>query len=130
MLCVNVLEHLDRPDAALAGFKTVLAEDGNLLILVPAHQWLYSAADEALGHRLRYDSDTLRDLVEQAGFEVVSLRQFNRLGVLGWLVNKWFQRTSIGGLQARVFGWLLPLARALEKSRLPGLSWIVVAKAL
>ena len=129
VLCVNVLEHLDRPEVAVTGFGRVLAPGGHALILVPGHDWLFSAADSALGHRMRYSKANLRALVEDAGLEIVELRQFNRLGVAGWMVNKWLQRTSIGRFQARVFGWLLPLARLLERSRfLPGLSWTVVAR--
>jgi SAM-dependent methyltransferase len=129
VLCVNVLEHLDGPHKAVSGFRRVLRPGGVALILVPAHQWLFSDADRALGHRLRYNRAGLTSLIEGAGFEVVEVRQFNRLGVLGWLVNKWAHRTDIGRFQARAFGWLLPLARLLERMRfLPGLSWVVVAR--
>ncbi len=45
------------------------------------------------------------------------------------MVNKLLGRTDIGRLQARVFGWLLPIARAAEKVEvLPGLSWIAIAR--
>ena len=130
VLCVNVLEHLDRPDLAVSGFRSVLRSGGHALILVPAHDWLFSAADDALEHRMRYNKANLSSLVQKAGFEILELRQFNRLGVLGWMVNKWLQRTVISRFQTRVFGWLLPLARLLERSEvLPGLSWIVIARA-
>ena len=130
VLCVNVLEHLDPPDLALSEFRNVLTSGGHALILVPAHEWLFSAADDALEHRVRYDREKLRVLVEAAGFEDVELRQFNRLGVLGWMVNKWLKSTVISRFQARVFGWLLPLARLMGRWKaLPGLSWIVIAKA-
>ena len=130
VLCVNVLEHLDCPDLAVAGFQRVLDPGGHALILVPAHTWLFSAADSALGHHMRYSKARLRSLMEEAGFEIIELRQFNRLGLVGWIINKWFQRTTISKSQVRAFGWLLPLARLLERSNvLPGISWIVVAKA-
>jgi hypothetical protein len=99
------------------------------LVLVPAHQWLYSAADEALGHHMRYSERELTSVLQDAGLEIVEIRQFNRLGVLGWMVNKVMGRTNIGRLQARMFGWLLPLARVVELIRpLPGLSWIAIAR--
>jgi glycosyltransferase involved in cell wall biosynthesis len=125
----NVLEHLDNPDRALAGFHRVLRPGGYALILVPAHPRLFSAADEALEHRKRYTEAVLRHELESAGFEVDSIRQFNRLGVLGWWVNKQTQRTSISPWQARMFSFLLPLARLIEKvEALPGLSLIAVAR--
>jgi glycosyltransferase involved in cell wall biosynthesis len=130
VLCVNVLEHLKHPEVAVKGFAQVLRSGGHALVLVPAHDWLFSAADEALGHTQRYTRTGLLTLLENAGLDVVDIRQFNRLGVLGWMVNKMLQRTNIGRMQARMFGLLMPLARLVEQvTALPGLSWIAVAKA-
>ena len=129
VLCVNVLEHLAEPRSAAVGFARVLKPGGHALVLVPAHQWLFSAADEALGHHMRYSRPELVSLLESAGLEIVEIRQFNRLGVLGWTANKLVRRTDIGPLQARMFGWLLPVARLFERlSVLPGLSWIAIAR--
>jgi hypothetical protein len=67
-------------------------------------------------------------MLEHASFEVDHLVAFNRFGVLGWLVNKWTGKTSIRSWQARLFGLLLPVARAIERVRpLPGLSWVAIA---
>jgi SAM-dependent methyltransferase len=130
VVCINVLEHLNRPDVALQGFLRVLRSGGHALVLVPAHDWLFSAADEALGHTMRYESGHLEALLNEAGFEIVSVRQFNRLGVLGWLVNKALHRTDIGRWQARAFGLLIPLARLVERVPfLPGLSLIAIGRA-
>jgi glycosyltransferase involved in cell wall biosynthesis len=129
VLCVNVLEHLDRPDVAVKGFHRVLRPGGNALVLVPARQSLYSAMDEAIQHRKRYEGADLRELLETAGFEVERLESFNRLGVVGWSVNRWTGRTSISPAQVSAFRLMLPLARTLERvDRLPGLSWIAVAR--
>ena len=128
VLCVNVLEHLDHPDEALAGFARVLQPGGRAVVLVPAHQWLYSKVDEAIGHRQRFEEPQLRRILEEAGFEVESLIEFNRFGVLGWLFNKGTGQTTIRTWQTRLFSLLLPVARIVERIRpLPGLSWVVVA---
>ncbi len=130
VICVNVLEHLDKPILAAQGFREVLRSGGHALILVPAHDWLFSAADKALDHSMRYSKEALETVLEEAGLEIVTMRQFNRLGVLGWMINKTLRRTDIGRFQARMFGWLLPLARLLERfTFLPGLSWIAIARA-
>lgn len=130
VICINVLEHLDQPELAARGFRDVLRSGGHALVLVPAHDWLFSAADEALGHSMRYSREALTSLLEGAGLKVVSIEEFNRMGVLGWMVNKAFRRTDIGRLQVRVFGWLLPLARLVERFKfLPGLSLVAVARA-
>ena len=129
VLCVNVLEHLDKPEIALEGFKRILAPDGHALILVPAHQWLFSDTDIALEHRQRFTTETVREMLDSMGFEVLSCKEFNRLGVLGWMANKATRRTAIGRWQARVFSLLLPLAKSLERFRfLPGLSIVAIAR--
>ena len=129
VVCVNVLEHLDRPEVALRGFHRILQRGGRAIILVPAHRSLYSALDEAIGHRRRYEGTEVRELLESAGFEVEGLAQFNRLGVLGWSVNRWLGRTSISRSQVVSFRLMMPLARPLERVEdMPGLSWIAVAR--
>jgi glycosyltransferase involved in cell wall biosynthesis len=129
VVCVNVLEHLDRPDVAARGFYRVLRPGGRALILVPARRSLYSAMDAAIEHRRRYELADLRDLLEDAGFVVERVAPFNRLGVVGWSVNRWTGRTSISRSQVAAFRLMMPLARRLERIEgLPGLSWIAVAR--
>lgn len=131
VVCVNVLEHLDRPEVAVEGFHRILKPGGRALVLVPAGRSMYSAMDEAIEHRRRYERRDLRELLEGAGFEVERLEPFNRLGVVGWSVNRWTGRTSISRAQVSVFRLLMPLARTLERvERLPGLSWIAVARKI
>jgi SAM-dependent methyltransferase len=128
VLCVNVLEHLDEPAAAASEFFKSIRSGGKALILVPAHEWLFSEADRAIGHRTRYTKKKLRELLDEAGFEIDELREFNRLGVLGWWTNKVLGRTDIGRWQARAFALLVPIARLVERlSFLPGLSLVAVA---
>jgi len=129
VLCVNVLEHLDAPDVAVAEFFKTTRSGGKALVLVPAHEWLYSEADKALGHRVRYTGAGLRHLLEDAGFVIEDLYEFNRFGVLGWYTNKLLGRTEIASWQARLFAFLLPLARLIDQLRfLPGLSLIAIGK--
>jgi hypothetical protein len=100
-----------------------------VLVLVPAHDWLFSQADTALGHRTRYSGPALRKLLDDAGFVVEDLYEFNRMGVLGWYTNKVFGRTEIAPWQARLFAFLLPQARVVERLKfLPGLSLIAIGK--
>jgi glycosyltransferase involved in cell wall biosynthesis len=129
VLCVNVLEHLDEPSLALEGFNRILREGGHALVLVPAHEWLFSDADTALQHRKRYSVEEVEEMLTSAGLEVVKSDEFNRLGVLGWYTNKVFGRTTITKLQARLFGLLLPVAKLVERiTVLPGLSVVAVAR--
>ena len=66
---LDVIEHLDDPVGALREANRVLAPRGVVIVNVPAHQWLWSASDEVLGHRRRYNRSTLREQLAAAGFE-------------------------------------------------------------
>jgi glycosyltransferase involved in cell wall biosynthesis len=129
VLCVNVLEHLRNPASAMDSFCQLLAPGGVAMLLVPAHDWLFSAADRALDHQFRYSERAFRQLIEESGLEIETLRPFNRLGVAGWWLNKISGRTRITPLQARVFGFIIPLAKLVERAQwLPGLSWVAIAR--
>jgi len=97
VLCLlDVIEHLDGPVAALEEARTALAADGRLVVNVPAHAWLWSAADEALGHRRRYTRKLLTQHLRAAGFEVVVLTH-----VFSWLVPPvWLARRVVRPAEA------------------------------
>jgi len=129
VLCCNVLEHVDCDEQVLSHYCQLLEPGGHALVLVPGHHWLYSKCDESLGHRRRYSPEELGAKMQAAGFKVVMLKQFNRLGVLGWWVNKLRGRSSLSPRQMRAFERLLPIAKLLEMvGPLPGLSVLAVGE--
>jgi SAM-dependent methyltransferase len=72
----DVLEHVDDDRAALCSIHGALTCAGTLLVTVPQHPWLWSAADEAADHQRRYTRRELRERLEAAGFEVLLLTSF------------------------------------------------------
>jgi len=129
VLSVNVLEHLDRPEMAVRGFAEVLSPSGCAVILVPAHQRLFSRADEIIGHRLRFEKSQLESLLTNSGLTVVSIKEFNRTAVIGWWLNKVLGTTGLRSWQMRTFALVLPLVKLIERIRLmPGLSFVAIAK--
>lgn len=85
---LDVIEHLADPRSALVEAARVLRPDGRLIVNVPAHRWLWSAADVQLGHHRRYTRASLRAELRSAGFEPVVLTH-----VFSWLVPAvWFVR--------------------------------------
>jgi len=59
---IDVLEHIDddHGEAAIAARR--LRRGGALVVLAPAHNWLFSPFDERIGHRRRYNRRSLSAL--------------------------------------------------------------------
>lgn len=77
LLCAfEVLEHIEDDVAALADWRRFLPADGWVLISVPAHPDRFSAVDTLVGHHRRYSESMVRDLLDQAGFDVVSVESY------------------------------------------------------
>lgn len=86
---LDVIEHLSDPVPALCEAARLLDPDGRLIVNVPAHDWLWSNADEALGHARRYTRPLLRRHLEAAGLEVVWMSHiFSWLTVPVWLKRR------------------------------------------
>jgi dolichyl-phosphate beta-glucosyltransferase len=87
---LDVIEHLDQPEVAIAEAARVLAPGGRLVVTVPAHAWLWSEMDEEIGHRRRYTRRLMRRTVEAQGLRVEYVSH-----VFSWLVAPvWLKRRA------------------------------------
>lgn len=115
VICANVLEHIEEDVKTLENFKEILKPGGRIAVLVPAHPDLYSDVDETLGHCRRYTKRDLEEKMIQAGYDVVDIKGFNRVGGFGW----WFsgqvmKRKSLSPGQMSFFELMMPLVKFLE----------------
>jgi len=130
VLCLNVLEHVGDPLQALRNMRSALAPGGHLVLYVPQGQSLFSALDEVLGHRCRYDPAMIERELAATGFELVEWRDFNRAAVAGWWWNgKILKRRAFSRLQLKLFDLAVPLLRRVD-GFLPwrGLGLIAIAR--
>jgi SAM-dependent methyltransferase len=67
---LDVVEHLDDDDGALAELARVAAADASLLVSVPLHASLWNAFDEFVGHRRRYEPSDFVEKLSAHGFAV------------------------------------------------------------
>lgn len=79
---LDVLEHLDDRQKALAEIHRLLASNGRLVLTVPAITSLWSQFDVDAGHYLRYNKRSIKKELESNGFEVVRVGYFFALTVL------------------------------------------------
>ena len=62
LLYIDVLEHIEDDQAEFQRAAARLKPGGSLVILCPAHQYLYSEFDRSIGHYRRYDARMMRAL--------------------------------------------------------------------
>jgi SAM-dependent methyltransferase len=126
----NVLEHIPDDRAELRRIRDLLAPDGRVLLLVPAHGFLFGSLDRTFGHERRYTTRTLREKLLEAGLVPRELRYVNPAGGAAWLLHSRVLKSA--HLPARgvaLFDRLVPLFRAGERLPLPfGLSVWAVAE--
>jgi SAM-dependent methyltransferase len=72
----DVLEHVDRDEDVLAGMYEAAKPGGGIVLTVPQHQWLWSAADDYAEHKRRYSRGELAEKVTRAGFSVRRVTSF------------------------------------------------------
>ena len=116
ILYIDVIEHIEDDAAELARAYARLAPGGALLIVVPAHQWLFSPFDAAIGHFRRYSRARLRQALP-AGSRVRQLVYLDSLGLLASAANKLLLRQSYPTL-AQIKFWdrtIVPVSRLTDR---------------
>jgi 2-polyprenyl-3-methyl-5-hydroxy-6-metoxy-1,4-benzoquinol methylase len=129
IICINVLEHIKEDLQALINCNKILSYGGKLILFLPANQFLYGALDISLGHYRRYNKDEITKKLQAAGFKVNSVRYFNAIGILGWLINsRVLKKNTIPLFQLKFFELISFFVQLEKYIKIPfGLSLIVVA---
>lgn len=115
ILYIDVLEHIEQDRAELRAASKRLRRSGRLIVLSPAHRWLFSEFDRAVGHFRRYDKAQLRALTPE-GMRLVDLRYLDSIGMAASLANRIFIRTPSPSARA-VQLWdrvMVPLSRRVD----------------
>ena len=91
----DVLEHIEEDELVLKNFYTALKPDGYLVLTVPQHMWLWSAADEYACHCRRYTRSQMENHLRNAGFQIEHTTSFiSLLCPIMFLSRLRFKRTE------------------------------------
>lgn len=89
IMYIDVIEHIEDDAAELEQAYKLLAEGGHLIVLVPAHQYLYNEFDRAIGHYRRYNKTMLKNAAPHE-LKLQKIRYLDSCGLLASLSNKYF----------------------------------------
>jgi SAM-dependent methyltransferase len=96
ILYMDVLEHIEDDRAEVARAAAHLRPGGHLIALSPAHQWLYTPFDRAIGHHRRYTRAGFGALAPP-GLERVRLDYLDSIGFFASLANRVLLRSAMPG---------------------------------
>jgi SAM-dependent methyltransferase len=112
ILYIDVIEHIENDAEELSRAARHLEPGGHLIVLVPAHNFLFSPFDAAIGHYRRYNRKRLNE-AKPAGLMRVYLRYLDSLGMLLSISNKLILRSS-HPTRTQILFWdrfIVPLSR-------------------
>jgi 2-polyprenyl-3-methyl-5-hydroxy-6-metoxy-1,4-benzoquinol methylase len=116
ILYMDVLEHMEDDRAEMTRAASLLRPGGHLVVLSPAHQWLFSPFDQAIGHYRRYSKRTLSELHPE-GLELVQARYLDAFGMLASLGNRLLLRSPLP-TAGQIALWdkvLVPLSSSFDR---------------
>ncbi|NDH68840.1 MAG: methyltransferase type 12, partial [Gammaproteobacteria bacterium] len=117
IIYIDVLEHIknDYEEMRLACER--LRIGGKLIVLSPAHQWLFTEFDLAIGHFRRYTTSSLDDVAVRLPLNKVALFYLDSAGLLLSLANKLLLKQRMPSLsQIRIWDKaIVPISRILDR---------------
>lgn len=131
IVCINVLEHIERDEKALKNLSSLLKIKGFLILLVPAHEVLFSKIDSMIGHFRRYNKKSISSKLKNSNFSILQSMELNFLGAIGWfLAGKIFGDVDVSENKIKIFNFFAPLVLPLENIIEPpiGTSILIIAQ--
>ena len=115
ILYIDVLEHIKDERRELQDAVSLLKPKGRLIILSPAHMFLYSNFDQAIGHYRRYTRQTLQQAVPR-GMRTSSLHYLDSVGFLASAANRILLKQAAPSLKQVLTWdrWFVPLSLRLD----------------
>lgn len=115
IIYIDVIEHIENDADELKKATSFLKAGGHLIVLVPAHNYLYSEFDKSIGHYRRYNKKMLIDVAPKE-LKQIDLRYLDSLGLLASLANKWFLKQDYPELKQIKFwdNFIIPISKITD----------------
>jgi SAM-dependent methyltransferase len=122
ILYIDVLEHIAEDRAELERASGILRPGGRIVVLAPAHQWLYTPFDRAIGHVRRYNKKALSALTPM-DCSLERLVYLDSVGMLASLGNRLLLHEAKPVLTQILFWdrFLVPFSRLADRITFHGI---------
>jgi|SRR3989344_5376244 len=131
----DVIEHIKDDKTFLRSLHKALMPGGLLAVTVPAYQFLWSEHDVMHQHFRRYSKRLLRNLLSDAGYEIIAISYWNTLlfipaAVVRLLGYSGSSALTVSGFVNALFLFVVTIeSKILRFCQLPfGVSLVVVAR--
>jgi len=115
ILYLDVLEHIEDDWGEMLRAAGLLKPGGRLVVLAPAHMFLYSPFDREIGHFRRYSRASLRSIAPP-GMEIRKLVYLDSCGALASFCNRLLLRSPMP-TSRQLWTWdhfMVPCSRLLD----------------
>lgn len=116
ILFIDVLEHIHDDRGQIETAARLIRRGGHIVILSPAHNWLFSEFDKSIGHLRRYNKAILKSM-KPAGWVETKLAYLDSVGVFLSLGNALGLRQSMPS-QWQIILWdrvCVPASRIIDR---------------
>lgn len=123
----DVIEHIEQDEEVLAQVHAALCPGGILVLTVPQHRWLWSAADDFAMHQRRYSARELHQKLRTAGFELLRSSSFVStllpVMTLSRLLNKRRPEQYDPAAELQLHPWMNRVFAAFLRLELAAMRW-------
>jgi len=103
IIYLHVLEHIKNDKKEILNATKRLNKNGFLVIMVPAHQKIYSNLDKAVGHFRRYEIEFFNKNFKS--LEKINIKFLDTMGYFLYLFNKFFFKKEVYPSKFKIFIW-------------------------
>lgn len=101
-LYIDVLEHIENDREELINIQKHLTNKAKVIIVAPAHRWLFSALDEQVGHFRRYSRSSLFAMIPPE-YRLIEMKYLDSVGLMLNLANRWILKSSQPSIRQVMF---------------------------
>ena len=103
IIYLHVLEHIKNDKEEIEEASKKLNQNGTLIIMVPAHQKIYSNLDKAVGHFRRYEKEFFKRDFNQ--LKIFNIKFLDSMGYFLYYLNKLFFKKEVYPSKLKIFIW-------------------------